>query len=90
VALIGRPRISKSVFRLGLDRIWQIFGNRDAFGTGLRAVLEWINRRYRAGFNGSLVNHCLDEMECIGTHIDDASLSPGADVVSDFVGAEHS
>lgn len=34
----------KSFFRLGLDRISQIFGNREDFRTEIRALLDWINR----------------------------------------------
>jgi hypothetical protein len=33
----------KRLFRLGLDRISQIFGNREDFSTESRAPLDWIN-----------------------------------------------
>ena len=34
----------KSLFRLGLDRIAQIFGNREDFRTEIEALFGWINR----------------------------------------------
>jgi hypothetical protein len=34
----------KSLFRLGLDRISQIFSNTEDFSTEIRALLDWINR----------------------------------------------
>jgi hypothetical protein len=38
------PQKRKSVFRLGLDRISQIFGNKEDFAAEIRAFLNWIDR----------------------------------------------
>ena len=43
-ANLTAPQKRKSVFRLGLDRIAQIFGNKEDFAAEIRGFLRWIDR----------------------------------------------